>query len=250
MTDSQLYNLLEEQFRIHHTPDFIPADPISIPHSFSKKQDIEIAAFLTATIAWGQRPVILKNARDLMSRMDQAPYEFIMRHEHKDLERFRNFTHRTFNGDDCLFFIRSLQYIYKTNSSLEFAFRGKDIFSSISSFRKTFFSIPHPSRVRKHISDPSSNSAAKRLNLFLRWMVRKDSNGIDFGIWKIIRPKDLLCPLDVHSARIARKLGLLTRKQNDWKSVFELTSRLRKFDPQDPVKYDFALFGIGVTEGN
>ena len=209
---------------------------------------MEISAFLSAIIAWGQRPTIIRNANELMRRMDFSPRDFILNHSKRDLRQFKNFKHRTFNYIDLEFFLKSLKNIYKRNKSLEDTFKGKTAKESICNFRKTFFSISHPARTRKHISNPETNSSAKRLNMFLRWMVRKDNRGVDFGIWKNISPKNLMCPLDVHSGNVARKLGLLTRKQNDWQSVEELTSRLKEFDSKDPVKYDFALFGLGVFE--
>ncbi len=272
-------SFLEEHYDRYNRPDFIELDPISIPHQFTKKQDIEIAGFLAATIAWGQRPTILRNANELMKRMDHAPHDFILNHTKKDLLQFKIFKHRTFNGVDCTFFLRSLQNIYRKNSSLEDVFcpppggglRGRThVKECILNFRKIFFSIPHPHRTQKHVSDPQSNSACKRINMFLRWMVRNDKRGVDFGIWGCsplpiaigmkgadtdalvsaggcLLSSHLMCPLDVHSGNVARELGLLARKQNDWQSVEELTSRLREFDPQDPVKYDFALFGLGVS---
>ena len=260
VTRSELHSFLEENYKRYNRPEFIPADPISIPHQFSKKQDIEISGFLAATIAWGQRPTILKNANELMRRMDHAPHDFILNHSKKDLVRFRNFKHRTFNSIDCVFFLQSLRNIYRKNNSLEDTFHpslvsgeGLGVRSSIKNFRKIFFSIPHAHRTQKHVSCPplgdrGNGSACKRLNMFLRWMVRQDKQGVDFGIWKTIKAADLMCPLDVHSGNTARELGLLARKQNDWQSVEELTSRLKEFDPKDPVKYDLALFGIGVTK--
>ena len=248
MTNSELLSFLEENYRRYNRPDFIELDPISIPHKFSKKEDIEIAGLFSATIAWGQRPTIIRNANDLMKRMDLAPHDFILNHTKKDLLQFKNFKHRTFNGVDCAFFLKSLQNIYKKHKSLEGAFIGSDAKSAITNFRQLFFSIPHPHRTGKHVSNPDANSSSKRLNMFLRWMVRKDKRGVDFGLWNNIKISELMCPLDVHSGNVSRKLGLLDRKQNDWKSVEELTSRLRLFDPKDPVKYDFALFGLGVFD--
>ena len=255
MTQKELHSFLEEKADKYNRPQFIESDPISIPHQFKKKEDIEISALLAATIAWGQRVTIVRNANELIRRMDNAPHDFILNHSKKDLNQFKNFKHRTFNGTDCVFFLQSLQNIYNKYKSLEFVFNpspvlgeGQGVRSAITNFRKTFFSIPHPARTEKHVSNPEANSSAKRLNMFLRWMVRKDKRGVDFGIWKTISQKDLMCPLDVHSGNVARKLGLLTRKQNDWQSVEELTSRLREFDKNDPVKYDFALFSLGVFE--
>lgn len=254
MTHKELHSFLEENYEHYNCVDFIRLDPISIPHQFSKKQDIEVAGFLAATIAWGQRPTILRNANELIRRMDHAPHDFILNHTKKDLLQFKKFKHRTFNGVDCVFFMRSLQHIYKNHGSLENTFTGPDVRSAILNFRRVFFSISHQHRTQKHISLPplgagvSHGSACKRINMFLRWMVRKDKRGVDFGIWKNIPMSELMCPLDLHSGNIGRKLGLLTRKQNNWQSVEELTSRLREFDPKDPVKYDFALFGLGVSQ--
>ena len=243
---TDLKSFLEEKVDQYNRPSFIESDPISIPHRCSKKEDIEISAFLTATISWGQRPTIIRNATELIRRMDFAPHDFILNHAKKDLVQFKNFKHRTFNGVDCICFIQSLRKIYEKHKSLEEVFRGNDPRSSIITFRRTFFSVSHPARTEKHISNPEAGSSAKRLNMFLRWIIRNDKRGVDFGIWKNISPADLRCPLDVHSGSVARELGLLTRKQNDWQAVEELTSRLREFDPNDPVKYDFALFGLGV----
>ena len=248
MTKEELHLFLEEKHERYNRTDFISSDPISIPRQFSKTQDIEIAGFLAATIAWGQRPTIIKNANELMRRMDFSPHDFILNHTKKDLLRFKNFKHRTFNGTDCMFFVKSLNNIYKKHKSIEGAFKGNDVKSAITSFRKAFFSLSHFHRTEKHISNPDANSSAKRLNMFLRWMLRKDKRGVDFGIWNNIKMSKLMCPLDVHSGNVARKLGLLSRKQNDWQSVEELTGRLREFDSNDPVKYDFALFGLGVFE--
>jgi len=253
MNQSKLKELLDLKYEQYNKFEFIASDPISIPHLFSKKEDIEIAAFLSATIAWGQRVSILKNAKRLMEYMDMSPYDFIINANTYDLDNFKKFAHRTFNGDDCVFFLKSIRTIYKKYGSMETVFNSgynKDntIKSAIIELRNTFFNLSHLTRVEKHFSDPEKNSASKRINLFLRWMIRNDKNRVDFGIWKNIPSSALLCPLDVHSANVSRKLGLLTRKQNDWKAVEELTSNLRKFDPNDPAKYDFALFGLGIFE--
>ena len=258
MNEKELHSFLEEKFKEYNCSSFIESDPISIPHRFSKKEDIETSAFLAASIAWGQRITIIRNANELMRRMDFAPHDFILNHTKKDLTRFKNFKHRTFNGTDCIFFLQSLQNIYRKHNSLENVFNRRTAREAIINFRKTFFSIPHSQRTEKHISNPDAGSSAKRLNMFLRWMIRNDKRGVDFGIWNSpfeggkgdigLSPKDLMCPLDIHSGNTARKLGLLARKQNDWQSVEELTSRLREFDSKDPAKYDFALFGLGVFE--
>ncbi|MGQ0829629.1 MAG: TIGR02757 family protein [Bacteroidota bacterium] len=246
----ELKEFLEEKYDKYNCIDFIESDPISIPHQFTKKEDIEISGFLAATIAWGQRVTIINNANKLMKLMDEDPYNFILNAKEKDLKRFSDFKHRTFNGIDILFFIKSLQNIYKNHGGLQKMFNYSEAIKSITCFRDIFFSIGHPSRTCKHVSDPSKNSSAKRLCMYLRWMVRNDKRGVDFGIWKDsqLLPSQLMCPLDIHSGRVARKLGLLHRKQNDWKAVEELTTSLRQLDASDPIKYDFALFGLGVFE--
>ena len=244
--------LLDEKVDFYNRPSFIEEDPISIPHLFSAKEDIEISGFLTAVISWGQRKTILSNARKLMKMMDYAPYEFIMGFGGADLKPFEHFVHRTFNGEDCITFLTSLQNIYRHHGGLEKLFSTDaeypSIKKSLDRFRNIFLEIPHLPRTEKHVADPFKNAAAKRLNMFLRWMVRRDVRGVDFGIWRKIDPAQLMCPLDVHSGSVARRLGLLKRMQNDWKAVEELTDILRRFDRTDPVKYDFALFGIGMYE--
>ncbi len=252
MTQRQLKDFLDEKCDFYNAPHFIESDPISIPHRFSKKEDIEISAFFAAIFAWGQRITIIKKANELLAKMDNSPYDFIQNHLEKDRLSFKDFKHRTFNFDDLNYFLKSLQSIYKNYGGLEqvFLFHKNDVNSknAIVHFRSTFFKKEHLRRTEKHVSSPLSNSACKRLNMFLRWMVRKDNRGVDFGIWQNARPTQLCCPLDVHSGRVARKLGLLKRKQNDWRAVEELDTKLRQLDPFDPVKYDFALFGLGVFE--
>jgi uncharacterized protein (TIGR02757 family) len=246
--------LLDEKFIQYNTKGFIENDPVQIPHLFAKKEDIEIAGFLAATIAWGNRRSIINNATRLMNLMENSPYEFVTQHTQGDLKRFDTFVHRTFNGVDCTFFIRSLKNIYATHGSMESAFSkglGKDdqsIKNAIIYFRQQFLRPSHQERTEKHISNPLRNSSAKRLCMYLRWMVRKDSKGVDLGIWKSIQPRHLCLPLDVHTGNVSRKLGLLKRKQDDWKAVEEITSVLREFDPVDPIKYDFSLFGLGVSK--
>lgn len=250
LSQSELKDFLDQKVIQYNTPDFIDSDPIQIPHQFSKKEDIEIAGFLTATIAWGNRKMIINNAKRLMELMDNAPHDFVLNHTSGDLTSLEGFVHRTFNNIDLITFIKALQNIYQENS-LEIAFNlspTDNLQSNIHHFKKRFFEIPHQDRTLKHISDPLKGSAAKRINMFLRWMVRQDNTGVDFGIWNIISPSQLSCPLDVHSGNVARKLGLLKRKQNDAKALLELDINLRKMDPNDPVKYDFALFGLGVFE--
>lgn len=250
---AELKDFLESKVALYNHPKFIESDPIQIPHQFTKKEDIEIAGFLAATIAWGNRKSIINNANKMMGLLDHSPFEFIMQHQESDLERLQGFVHRTYNSDDFMQFIRSLKYIYNNHDGLEAVFAKyaeKDSLQpSIHKFKATFFQIPHLARSKKHVSDPLKNSAAKRINMFLRWMVRQDSNGVDFGIWQSLSSSQLSCPLDVHSGNVARKLGLLKRKQNDGKALAELDRALRRLDPIDPVKYDFALFGLGVFEG-
>ena len=245
----ELKDFLEERYTKYNRIDFIESDPVSIPHLFTKKEDIEIAGFLTATIAWGQRVSIIGNANRMMQLLGNSPHDFVMTAKEKELKRLDGFVHRTFNSTDAVFFIKALQHIYKKHGGLEKVFSKPDCSNAIMNFRAIFFSIEHPHRTVKHVSSTADNSAAKRLCMFLRWMVRKDKQGVDFGIWNSeLIPEHLMCPLDVHSGSVARKLGLLKRKQNDWKAVQELTANLRKFDADDPVKYDFALFGLGVFE--
>jgi uncharacterized protein (TIGR02757 family) len=250
-TSEALKELLDQRVAEYNKPGFITDDPISIPHLFTGRQDIEIAGFLTATIAWGTRKSILGNARKLVQMLDWSPFEFLMHAEPKDFKPFLHFVHRTFNGEDCLFFLTSLQRIYRKHESLEPLFRSMNSHGAahaIGSFRDEFLLTEHLYRSEKHVSNPMTGSAAKRINMFLRWMVRRDDNGVDFGLWRSIDPAMLICPLDIHVGRVARELGLLIRKQNDWKAAEELTARLKSFDPADPVKYDYALFGMGVYE--
>lgn len=253
MKKSELKEFLNAKVETYNNPKFIDSDPIQIPHKFSSKEDIEISGFLTATIAWGNRKSIINNANRLMTFLDCAPHDFVMNHDDSDLEKLKPFVHRTFNGDDCIQFIKSLKHIYNTHNGLESVFynysEAESMQSAISKFKSVFFAIEHLKRTQKHVSDPLKNSAAKRINMFLRWMVRDDNAGVDFGIWKSISPSALSCPLDVHSGNVARKLGLLNRKQNDAKALLELDDALRDLDEKDPVKYDFALFGLGVFEG-
>lgn len=248
----EIKEFLDEKVSQYNNPQFIESDPIQIPHRFSKKEDIEIAGFLVATIAWGKRAMIINNGSRMMELMGEEPFEFVINHSESDLNHFESFVHRTFNGIDFKYFIKSLHHIYRNYGGLEQIFASHQTHDSlqpaIHEFKKIFFEIPFPQRTQKHISDPLKNSAAKRINMFLRWMVRNDSAGVDFGIWKSISPSLLSCPLDVHSGNIARKLELLSRKQNDAKALFELDSNLRILDSKDPVKYDFALFGLGVFE--
>ncbi|RLD66071.1 MAG: TIGR02757 family protein [Bacteroidetes bacterium] len=248
MTD--LKEFLDEKYDQYNTPQFIETDPIQIPHKFTKKEDIEIAAFLTATIAWGNRKMIIRNADRIVNLLDNEPYNFIMNASDNEIESLANFVHRTFNIVDLHFFLKSLRNIYKKHHGLERVFSryGGNIPKTLINFRELFFEIPFPERTSRHVSNVAKNSAAKRLNMFLMWMVRQDKRGVHFGIWNKIKPSALFLPLDVHTGNVGRKLGLLSRKQNDWKAVAEITGRLRKFDSADPVKYDFALFGLGVFE--
>lgn len=274
-------DFLEMKTAQYNRPDFISNDPICIPHGFQKKQDIEIAAFFAAILAWGQRKTIINKCNELMKRMDGAPHQFMLQHEEIDLKALLGFKHRTFNDTDLLYFVAFFRQHYQQSDSLETAFLAPGdefqegylplyslnegfaspacmigtisetprIERSLNYFRSYFFSLPDfPRRTIKHISSPLQKSTCKRLNMFLRWMVRKDVMGVDFGIWNNLKPADLICPCDVHVDRVARKLGLIERKQTDWKTAVELTLQLQQFDPVDPVKYDFALFGMGVEE--
>jgi uncharacterized protein (TIGR02757 family) len=250
-----LKDFLEEKYHKYHQSDFIPNDPLSIPHLFNKKQDIEISGFFAAVLAWGQRKTIIQKCHVLLNLMDNSPYDFILNHQEKDLIPFLDFKHRTFNDIDLLYFIHFFQWFYQRHESLEDAFcigwedHENVMENLLVNFNHLFFSLPDfPSRTKKHISTPSNQSACKRINMFLRWMVRQDEKGIDFGIWKKINPSQLIAPCDVHVDRVSRKLGLISRKQTDWMTAIELTKNLRIFDPQDPVKYDFALFGLGIEE--
>ena len=252
MNKQELKEFLDEKVLEYNNLKFIESDPVQIPHLFTLKEDIEIAGFLAATIAWGNRKMIIKNAHKMMELMGNSPYDFVMNYKEHHLEIFDGFVHRTFNNVDLTYFIKALHHIYTNHNGLESIFNINTTTNSlqpaIHQFKKVFFEINHPSRTTKHISDPLKGSAAKRINMYLRWMVRKDNNGVDFGIWNSISPSTLSCPLDVHSGNVARKLGILTRKQNDAKALAELDTSLRKMDPNDPVKYDFALFGLGVFE--
>ncbi len=249
-----IQKLLDQSYKKYNCPDFIPHDPISIPHLFSKKQDIEIMGFFAAVFAWGQRKTIINKCKELISRMDNAPYDFVLNHSDKDLKKLIGFKHRTFNDTDLLYFIHFFHQWYCENETLETAFtkglnkNDETIENGLNHFRKIFFSFNEtPQRTMKHIASPTQKSACKRINMFLRWMVRKDNNGVDFGIWKQIKTSQLVCPLDVHVQRVATHFGLLTRTQNDWQAATELTNNLKKIDATDPVKYDFALFGLGVN---
>lgn len=248
-----LQDFLDEKYNLYNRPEFITSDPVRIPHQYDLTEDIEISGFLTATIAWGQRKAIIINAQKLMKLMGNAPYDFVMEAGPEQLERLRNFVHRTFQGPDCLFFIRSLRNIYLHHGGLKGVMEtgylsSKDMATTLIRFRNIFFETEHLPRSRKHVSDISKGASAKRLNMFLRWMVRSDHHGVDFGLWKTIPSSALYLPLDLHTGNVARKLGLLARRQNDWRAVSEVTARLREFDPTDPVKYDFALFGLGIFE--
>ncbi|MFA6945998.1 MAG: TIGR02757 family protein [Pedobacter sp.] len=283
-----LKDFLDLKVEQYDRPGFIENDPVCIPHLFSSRQDIEIMGFWASILAWGQRKTIINKCKELICLMDGAPYDFICNHQETDLKRFINFKHRTFNDTDTLYFIEFFKQHYSNHNSLESAFSisqpklfrdefleegldssgdietasapcylgelrniktGPLIENALNSFRTYFFSVPDfPLRTKKHVSSPSQKSTCKRLNMFLRWMVRNDDRGVDFGIWKSIKPSDLICPTDLHVERVARKLKLISRKQVDWQTAVELTENLRKFDPMDPVKYDFALFGLGIEE--
>ena len=281
-TKKELRDFLEKKVLEYNHPSFIGKDPVSVPHRFSRKQDIEIAGLFAAIFAWGNRITIIQKSNELMERMDEAPYDFIRNHQPADLKRFLGFKHRTFNSTDLLYFIHFLQHHYQQAGSLESAFTpgtndeklligqtglissekeksraaekksihaNEHVKNALNVFYKRFFALSDaPERTKKHIASPDKNSTCKRLNMYLRWMVRKDSKGVDFGIWNNISPADLVCPVDLHVARVARSFGLISRKQTDWETAMELTSALRRMDKNDPVKYDFALFSLGVTE--
>lgn len=250
-----LKDLLDQFVKTYNVPNFITHDPISIPHRYSRKQDIEITAFWTSMLAWGQRVTIINKATTLFSMMGESPFEFIVNHKEEDRKPFLDFKHRTFQPTDSLYFLEFFQQYYRQHSSLEEGFsqflnaNSTDVSLALSGFHELFFNLPDsPQRTRKHVATPVRKSTCKRLNMFLRWMVRQDKQGVDFGIWNAIKPSQLMIPLDVHVERVARKFGLIERKQRDWRTVVELTEKLRLFDPEDPAKYDFALFGYGIEE--
>lgn len=245
---------LDQKSEQYNRPGFIENDPISIPHSFKKKQDIEIAGLFAATLAWGQRKTIINKCNELMKMMGNDPHEFILHHHEKDLKPILNFKHRTFNPTDALYYIAFLKSFYSKHESLEEAFQvsssDETVENGLIRFHQVFFSLDdHPSRTKKHLPTPERKSTCKRINMYLRWMVRSDNRGVDFGIWKQIKPSQLICPCDVHVDRVARKLKLIKRKQTDWITALELTANLRKLDNHDPARYDFALFGLGIEEG-
>lgn len=251
MHEKKIHELLEQKFRQYNQRSFIPHDPIAIPHQFSQQADIEIAGFFAAIFAWGNRTTILNKSRELLTLMDDAPHQFITQHREKDLKKMLAFKHRTFQSTDLLYFIQFLRHHYLQHRSLESAFdlQSVNMETRLTAFHDYFFSLPNVlDRTRKHVASPQRGSTCKRLNMFLRWMVRRDKNGVDFGIWKKIKPSELICPIDVHVARVSRKLGLIERKQTDWSTAIELTESLKEFDAIDPVKYDFALFSLGVNE--
>jgi uncharacterized protein (TIGR02757 family) len=255
MKQPSLKEFLNRKVEEYNQPSFIKDDPVSIPHLFTKPQDIEIAGFFAAVFAWGNRTTIIKKSHELMQAMDMSPHQFIVQHNDEELKKLLSFRHRTFNTTDLLYFIEFLKFHYSTHNSFETAFTrsmqaGDDtIENALTGFHHYFFSLNDiPNRTRKHIASPERKSTCKRLNMFLRWMVRCDDRGVDFGIWKNIQPAQLICPIDLHVARVAKRFNLLPRKQIDWQAALELTTCLRRLDANDPVKYDFALFGLGVVE--
>ena len=250
MNKKDLHSFLIEKADFYENPNFIESDPIQIPHEFDKHQDIEIAGFLTATIAWGNRKSIINSSKKIIQILEYSPLDFVLNHTYKDLKPFENFVHRTFNGNDLMYFLKKLKEIYIKKKTLEnYIYLPNTSISEIQScFHLNFFKSKHDKRIEKHIANPIRGSAAKRINMFFRWMVRSDKNGVDFGIWKKFKSSQLSCPLDIHSGNVARKLGLLNRKQNDAKAVTELDGVLKKIIPSDPAKLDFALFGLGVNE--
>lgn len=249
---ADLKDFLNEKVEQYNLPQFIETDPIQVPKQFAEKENIEIAGFLAATIAWGNRAAIIKNALRLMALLENQPHDFVVNASEKELDRLRKFVHRTFNGDDCIYFIRSLRNIYKTHSGLQAVFESGfqqelTVKSALAHFYSVFFET-EGERTRKHISNVAKGASGKRLNMYLRWMCRDDKSGVDFGLWDSIPQSALMLPLDVHTGNVGRKLGLLQRRSNDWKAVEEITAILSEFDPNDPIKYDFALFGLGVFE--
>lgn len=252
MNKAEIREFLDAKVAAYQHPSFLETDPIQIPHQFNSRGDIEISGFLTATIAWGNRKSILISARRLMSLFENHPYDFIMNASHKEIEALGPYVHRTFNETDLKCFVHGLRNVYQNHGGMEALFakyaESHSLQPAISAVKHHFFEVPHPARSQKHFSDPGKGSAAKRINMFLRWMVRPGDSGVDFGLWTQLKPSQLSCPLDVHSGKVARALGLLKRKQNDARAVAELDASLRKMDPEDPVKYDFALFGLGVFE--
>jgi uncharacterized protein (TIGR02757 family) len=251
MIKINLKDFLDTKVELYNQPSFIKGDPISIPHQFTKKQDIEIAGFFAAIFSWGNRTTIINKSKELMRLMDNSPYEFCQNHSPKELKRLISFKHRTFGTTDLLYFIEFFKWHYSKHKSLETAFtiHGTSVEEMLTGFHHYFFSLEHvPVRTKKHIATPERKSSCKRLNMFLRWMVRYDINGVDFGIWKDISPSQLICPIDLHVSRVSKRLGILKRKQTDWQAAIELTEYLRTLDSKDPVKYDFALFALGVME--
>lgn len=250
----QLKDFFDEKLRSYNCPAFIPDDPICIPHLFKNKQDIEIAGLFAAVFAWGNRTTIIQKSKELIQRMDGSPFDFVLHHTAKDLQNIQGFKHRTFTEDDIFYFIHFLHHHYLEHDTLESAFtRGmqkqdETIELGLVAFKKYFFRHEHLRRTQKHISSPEQNSSCKRLCMYLRWMVRCDKQGVDFGLWRSIKPAQLVCPIDLHVARVAKRFGMMQRKQPDWQAALELTAHLRNFDAKDPVKYDFALFGLGVIE--
>ncbi len=255
MQDIQtLKYLLDEKVRLYNQPSFIKGDPVCVPHRFSKRQDIEIAGLFAAVLAWGNRTSIINSSSKIMQWMDDAPHDFVLHHRDTDLKKMLGFAHRTFNATDLLYFIHWLQYHYTQHNSLEDAFvptlryKHDTVEQALIHFYNYFFSIEHPERTRKHIATPARKSACKRINMYLRWMVRADKHGVDFGIWKKISPHQLVCPLDVHVGRVAFRLGLIRNEKSDWRNALSLTQSLRELNPEDPAVYDYALFGLGAEE--
>lgn len=254
MDKAALHEFLNTKVTHYNNADFISGDPISIPHGYKKLQDIEISGFFAALLSWGRRTTIINNCRKLMGMMDNAPYDFVVNHSPKDLKPMLSFTHRTFNGTDLLYFISFFRSYYSTFLSLESAFGNYltpddlNVKKALIGFREIVFAGEYPVHTKKHLPSPAHNSACKRMNMYLRWMVRRDHQGVDFGLWKTISPSQLVIPMDVHVSRVACRLGLTDQNKVNWKTAEALTNELRNFDPDDPVKYDFALFGLGIME--
>jgi len=253
MTPQELKAFLDAKHDEFNVPTFIEPDPISIPHRYTRKEDIEIAGLLTAIISWGRRDLIIRGASQMMSILWDAPYDFVMQAEEEEIKRMQDFVYRTFQGVDGYYIVKGLRKVYQEMGGLEEVMRlsegATDTQAGVMQLREAIGSVEgFPKRTYKHLSNPAKGSSAKRINMFLRWMVRKDRRGVDFGIWNNMRPDQLICPLDFHTGNVGRKLGMITRKSNDWKAALQLTEGLRKLDPHDPVKYDFSLFGLGIYE--
>ncbi len=246
---SDLKATLDEAFFKFSNRGFIEEDPVLIPHLFQKKQDIEIAGYIAATFAWGQRKTIINKSKEFLSLMDNSPLEFVLNFQDSDEKQFHGFKHRTFNGMDAISFLKFFRKCYSKFESLEdmaFSNNSEDVKSGIIQIRESFIEFASPmERTLKHVQNPLKGSACKRINMFFRWMVRKDNDGVDFGIWKNLGPSNLICPLDIHVSRASYELGMIKKVTSDWNTAIEITNVLLELDPKDPIKYDIALFSLG-----